>query len=91
MQTMSEKLRLIADAIERGKEIQWTESDGSWCRYYLGANPITIWENTEYRIKPDKPRSGVVMADMQTPAMAYEAVELTPEVRQALEDAGIEI
>ena len=51
-----------------------------------------ISEGSEYRIAPNKPRRGIVSHDdgdiLLTP---YKAIQLTPEVIQALEDAGVEI
>jgi len=41
----------------------------------------------EYRAKPEKPRIGVIEANCHPPGPL--AIELTPEVRQALEDAGL--
>ena len=88
MQTMVEKLRLIADGLEQGKKIEWRDKGSyQWhVKIRTHTNKMEIREEPEYRIRPDKPRVGnLYISDMPI------AVELTPEVSKALEDAGIEI
>ena len=94
MQKMVEKLRLIADAIEQGKEIEVKNKDAYWKpSMSLGDvyGDYQIFKSCEYRIQPDKPRVGKVYPQPALGILDYEAVELTPEVRKALEDAGIEL
>ena len=94
-QTMVEKLRLIADAIEQGKEIEVKNKDEYWKpSMSLGDvyGDYQIFKSCEYRLKPDKPRTHFFRWTQDAGRQfAYESVELTPEVRKALEDAGIEI
>ena len=96
MQTMVEKLRLIADAIEQGKEIEVKNKDEYWKpSISLGDvyGDYTIFKSCEYRIKPDKPRVGNVIFSRTGQVLdqeKYQAVELTDEVHKALADAGIE-
>jgi hypothetical protein len=88
-QTMPEKLRLIAHCIEQGKDVQYNGGNGwhhAMCVQLTSV--VEVYPGNEYRAKPDKPRVGVVKKDY---AIFYDAVELTPEVRAALEAAGVEI
>jgi len=96
MQTKIEKLRLIADAIEQGKQIEIRFDGLNWASPIMSLptkkNDLEIYDNAEYRIKPDKPRTHFFRWTQDAGRQfAYESVELTPEVRKALEDAGIEI
>lgn len=97
MQTMIEKLRLIADAIEHGKDVEYKEpGETLWSKENIpGAFGFT--EQFDYRIKPATPRTARAAfytrhedgsAKDYSP---FDAVELTPEVKQALKDAGVSI
>jgi hypothetical protein len=98
---MIEKLRLAADAIEQGKDLQSRigkpcshVNNRKWLLMYddFESGVITIREDTEYRIKPDKPHVGdVIRSRTGLDSYQYRAVELTPEVREALKTAGIEV
>jgi len=93
MQTMIEKLRLIADAIEQGKDV---ETRGSFSGTYaestewkqMNVPHVHVWTGNEYRIKPDKPRTVIVSESLSEPK-AYQAIELTPEVREACNRLGL--
>lgn len=62
-----------------------------WTLLRIGDNSFTIYPKCIYRAKPEKPRTGVVnWTEPVGRCMAYQAIELTPEVCQALKDAGIE-
>ena len=92
MQTMIEKLRLIADAIEQGKDVEAkTTGKMRWeiSKLASGKLPnIQIFNEIEYRIAPDKPLVKTVLLEGRHES---EFVQLTPEVREALEAAGVEI
>ena len=104
-QTMSEKLRLIADCLKNGKTVQSKEicaagaTPKNWSDDYdVTNNPlydIVVYAMCNYRAKPDKPRISHVsdpLYDVDHPLFYYnyEAIELTSEVKKALDDAGIE-
>jgi len=97
-QSMPEKLRLIADCIEQGMEVEVRHVSNLW--KHASASPdktgdCIVLERMEYRAKPEKPRIydenfndlGHIEANCHPPGPL--AIELTPEVRQALEDAGL--
>ena len=92
MQTMIEKLRLIADAIEQEKRVEW-KSEGAledvWSDELIHKS-FSFVKRSQYRIAPDKPRVGIVEAPLSVHD-SYDAVELTPDVREALKAAGVEI
>ena len=93
-QKMEDKLRLIADCIEQGIDVQVEGTSCEWEVSQLAGgyrDVVQIYSKLNYRAKPDKPRTGIVQwADNKCREYAYESVELTPEVIQALKDAGIE-
>ena len=91
-QTMPEKLRLIADCIEQGKTVQFYGGFEGWtdCEYVPASDgTISIHASTEYRAKPDKPRTGTWNGG-RCRCYGYEAIELTEEVKKALQDADID-
>jgi hypothetical protein len=93
MQTMIEKLKLAADALEQEKEAEYNAGDG-WLHKVLDDDTIYISKSVEYRIKPDKPRTGLLSVINEVgdwKEICVMAIESTPEVRAALEAAGIEI
>ena len=91
-QSMPEKLVLIARCIREGREMERKYNpDCVWKHYNPTESDICrVHHQAVYRAKPEKPRTGVVnWTEHAGRCMAYEAIELTPEVRQALEDAGL--
>ena len=91
---MPEKLELIAKSLRDGLDIQLLNTPQAiWVTYRMFEyDKITVYKTSEYRAKPEKPRTAFVeWTDGAGRRFAYEAIELTPEVRKALEDAGIEI
>jgi hypothetical protein len=95
-QTMPEKLELIARCLRDETDIQCREvAGGGWSSSGLTCNEIYVMgPEYEYRAKPVEPLvsefcTGFV--DANGMPVKVVAVELTPEVRAALEAAGIEI
>ena len=96
---MPEKLRLIADCIEQGKSVQSREicaptaTPKNWSNdYNITNNPlydIAVYAMSNYRAKPDKPRTGTWNGS-RCRCYGYEAIELTEEVKKALQDANID-
>ena len=84
--TISDKLRLIAKAIEDGREIQVKFAGGGWITpgWIFETERVWIYEDGEYRAKPVKPRT------MALGARREEFIQLTPEVIAALKDAGVD-
>jgi hypothetical protein len=93
---MPDKLELIAQCLRDGVEVQYNGGNG-WKKSYVNdrsRNATTIWYDYEYRAKPVKPRFSIVeVQDFTTsaPGLRYRAVQLTPEVKEALENAGIAV
>ena len=89
---MPEKLELIAKCLREGRKVQFRHpedvDDGHMEWKTLGTDRInfTFYKECHYRAKPEKPRTATVGPCMDN---LYEAIEITPEVRKALEDAGI--
>jgi hypothetical protein len=84
MQTMIEKLRLIANGLALGKVIQFSGEPGQWIDKHI-VDPLNVHEQSEYRIKPDNPR---LYAPFDHTCLY---VQYTPEVKEALKAAGIEV
>ena len=99
-QTMPEKLRLIADCIETGKTVEClVDSSPSWKEMIEDyVTHIVIRDDVTYRAKPDKPRtvyieatpSGGMFTCSKTKFDSVTFYEATPEVLQALKDAGVD-
>ena len=68
---------------DTGCEIEQLTRTGAWVMAKPGWVPYT-----EYRVKPKKPQIGIVH-DQYTGNYQFESVELTPEVRAVLKEAGI--
>ena len=62
---------------------QMCARSGMW----ICANPDWL-PHIEYRVKPKKPQIGIVR-DQYTGNYQFESVELTPEVRAVLKEAGL--
>ena len=91
-QSMQDKLRLIADCIDSGKSVQYRLMGSKWMdKQILYDGIITLYVDSEYQVKPDKPRTGTISYGSHLDYTQIKAIELTTEVIQALEDAGIEI
>ena len=89
---MPEKLRLIADCIEQGKTVQFSNA-GDWknCNYVPSSDgTISIESGTNYRAKPDKPDKPRIGTVKSWGDYNYDAVEITEEVKKALQDANID-
>jgi len=88
---MPDKLELIAHAIRAGRKVECRRNSGEWWGKAdrINQNSTQVFESYEYRIAPNKP---LVINPSAISSMNsdYEYVQLTPEVRQALADAGIE-
>jgi hypothetical protein len=97
MQTMIEKLELIARCLRGGVEIQWRETaGGGWSieNFFEFKNEIHVMGSEyEYRAKPVNPRIIYQQVDgiFTTVPQGTAYYQGTPEVRAALEAAGIEI
>ena len=94
-QSMPEKLVLIARCIREGREMERKYNpDCVWKHYNPTESDICrVHHQAVYRAKPEKPRKGTVKLwrkpnNCQLVGI-FEAWEDTPEVRQALEDAGL--
>lgn len=86
---MPEKLELIAKCLREGRQVEFSHPmDGSYSCLITTGVSFKIYRECEYRAKPNKPR---VVSAVGENRGCYDYVELTPEVRKALEDAGIEI
>jgi hypothetical protein len=95
-QTMSDKLELIARCLRDGVGIQWREvRGGGWFLENCFENEVHVMgPEYEYRAKPVKPLVGEFctgFVDANGMPVKESAVQLTPEVRAAVIDAGIEI
>ena len=83
----------ILPAVEAGAEgqdVQFRYPTGEWQDFNTDGNAMLIDFNQEYRPKPKRPRTGTI--SNITPhygTSEYEAVELTPEVREVLEREGL--
>ena len=97
MMTMPEKLHFIANALEHGQGIEYNDGDGWWPKFTekMDSLNIDVYKHSEYRIAPVKPRTAKVSfystyIDGRTKDyVPFDAVELTDEVRAALEAAGV--
>jgi len=77
----------VIKAYAEGADIEYLKN-GKWRHaQYPIFNP-----DRDYRVKPKKPIIGILIDTPDFPvAVAAKGVELTPEVRQILTDAGVEI
>jgi hypothetical protein len=94
MQTMIEKLELIAQCLRDGVVVQYDCGDSAWKESSVNDSSrtsTTVWSDHQYRAKPVKPRMLTTAKPYGPFIMPFDAVELTPEVRAALEAAGIEL
>jgi hypothetical protein len=93
MQTMIEKLRLIADAIEQGKDVETrgsysgtnagSEATIGWKQ--MGVPHVHVWTGNEYRIAPDKPRVRKYnFCSNSQDLVVGEVIELTEDVINTL-------
>jgi hypothetical protein len=89
-QTMSDKLELIARCLRDGVEVE--HQTGLGCHWILKnfAHSVHVYYSSKYRAKPVKPRL-IEQWQYESILIPFDAVELTPEVRQALKDAEVEI
>jgi hypothetical protein len=100
MQTMIEKLELIAQCLRDSRVIEFHGADGIWKKSdYLPdqSGNVSVTKGLTYRAKPVKPRVSSVLPEhlgatvTRPPSKSYYmAVELTPEVRAALDAAGVD-
>lgn len=67
-----------------GCKIEQAEPQGKWKD---DPDPIWNWAYRQYRIKPRKPRTTFVV---WKGTQSIRVIELTDEVKEAIEDAGIE-
>jgi hypothetical protein len=91
-QTMSDKLELIARCLRNGVEVEWKQLGFNHWNIKVNSfeDRIEIFNGSEYRAKPVKPRT-LEQNQCNTLLIPLDAVELTPEVRQALIYAEVEI
>jgi hypothetical protein len=95
MQTMIEKLELIAQCLRDGVEIQFENGDSEWKESSVnnGARAsTTVWSDHQYRAKPVKPRVIHLNNWIEHRDIEGNWIDLDNEqVMQALKDAGVEI
>ena len=84
-----DKLRLIADCLEVGDEVQeFDEDEGEWVTAFQDFNlvkTVKIYNTVMYRAKPADPGPSYLILS----AGENEFVQVTDDVKEALRDAGL--
>ena len=84
----TKKAVAVMQAYVDGAEIEYNAPGyGEW--RIVAGKPFWSWSQNQYRVKPKKPRIGDMMLTVKHPEKYVMGIELTPEVKEALEKAGI--